>query len=227
MVPTTVANIEQNSDSTYTFWLKTEKTFDYSAGQFVEVFIPHDSDDRGTHRWFTLSSSPSEKLLAITTRKVAKMSSFKRQLFSLKIGDELLLSQAMGDFVLPMQRSIPIVFLIRGIGITPVRSMAKYLSDQGETRDISIVHSVKNSDDLLFQPVYETASSQTLTSVHPVELAAKEASRLVKDLLGTKPGARIYISGPEAFVEQSNKLLLDTGLKPSQIVTDFFHGYNA
>ncbi len=228
MTPTTITRIEQNNDSTYTFWFTPEKTFDYSAGQFVEVFIPHEADDRGTHRWFTLSSSPTEKLLAITTRKVSKMSSFKHQLFSLKVGDQLLISQAMGDFVLPMQRSIPIIFLVRGIGITPVRSMTKFLSDTGtENRDISVIHNVKHSDDLLFKSIYDTVASQTVSEVEKDNDVGKKMTLLAKEQFDTKPGSRVYISGPEVFVEESNHRLIELGLKPSQIVTDYFHGYNA
>ncbi len=47
-----------------TFWWKPERPVRYTAGQFIELMLPHEnSDKRGSKRWFTLSSSPSEDLL--------------------------------------------------------------------------------------------------------------------------------------------------------------------
>ncbi len=52
--------------------------FKYESGQFIEVELQQPSvDDRGQKRWFTLSSSPTEATLDITTRKLPKHSSFK------------------------------------------------------------------------------------------------------------------------------------------------------
>jgi ferredoxin-NADP reductase len=54
--------------------------FRFTAGQFTEIVLPHDNaDDRGIKRWFTISSSPSDELIAITTRFASEHgSSFKK-----------------------------------------------------------------------------------------------------------------------------------------------------
>ena len=228
MIPTTLVQVEQHSESTYTFWLKPDRLIDYTAGQFIEIYLPHDADERGTHRWFTISSSPTEKLLAITTRRAATMSSFKKQLFAMETGQTLQVSQAMGDFVLPMQRSIPIIFVVRGIGITPVRSMTKQLVDESSNhRDITVIHSVKNKDDLLFKEIYQKVSSRI---IERQENSTDNISELITQILEIheqKPTARIYVSGPEQFAEKVHGLLKSSGVKPSALVTDYFHGYKA
>jgi ferredoxin-NADP reductase len=68
-----------------TFWFKPDKPVRYVAGQFIELTLPHDNPDkRGIKRWFTLSSSPTEPLISITTKHAENIvSSFKQNLFNL------------------------------------------------------------------------------------------------------------------------------------------------
>jgi ferredoxin-NADP reductase len=225
MIAATLHSVEQINNTTFSFWFQPQQPVEYTAGQFVELFIPHDADDRGTHRWFTLSSSPSEKLIAITTRKSTRPSSFKHQLFNLKIGDSVRVSQAMGDFVLPMQKSIPIIFLIRGIGATPVRSMLKYLQDIHESRNISIVYSLRPHDQM-FTDVLNT-QNEIIYHESGDNNDVEEPTTTVSNLTKKSPSARVYVSGPEQFVEVAYKRLLENDIKGSSVVTDYFHGYDA
>jgi glycine betaine catabolism B len=227
MIAATLESIERQNDTTYTFWFKPPSSLDYTAGQFVEIFLPHEADDRGTHRWFTLSSSPSEPLIAITTRKVPDQSSFKKVLFSLQPGDTVNVSQAMGDFVLPIQKAIPVVFLVRGIGVTPIRSILKSLQDNTESRPISLIYSVRDTEDALFTDLLSSVTEQIdlvestiLTDVRPV---VQKTLKYIKE----SQDARVYVSGPEQFVEKAYEGLLSSGIKASSIVTDYFHGYES
>ena len=51
----------------------------WKAGQFFHYVLHHEpTDDRGSDRWFTISSAPSEGFIMITTRIAAeKGSTFK------------------------------------------------------------------------------------------------------------------------------------------------------
>ena len=101
-----------------TFFFKTDKPLDHTAGQFSEWTIEHDNpDSRGRHRWFTISSSPSEELISFTTRFDPKGSSFKKALLKLQPGDVIKVSHAMGDFVLPKLIQTPLIFVAGGIGV--------------------------------------------------------------------------------------------------------------
>lgn len=225
MTPATLRSIEQLNNTTYTFWFEPDRPLEYTAGQFVEIFLPHDADERGTHRWFTLSSSPSEKQIAITTRKASRKSTFKEQLFSMNPGDVIQISQAMGDFVLPMQKSIPIVFLVRGIGVTPVRSMLTDLRANAEQREISIIYSAKDRADVMFTELLQASATHVDTHELPTNSDVELPTQKVTDIIKNSPNARVYISGPEQFVEKAYERLLASGLKASALVTDYFHGY--
>ncbi len=113
-----------------TFYFRPEKPAHYTAGQYTELALPHPHPDkRGGRRWFTLSSSPTEDLLSITTKYAGDddTSSFKRTLFKLKPGSEVHMADPMGDFVLPKLIQTPLVFVAGGIGITPFHSMLEWL----------------------------------------------------------------------------------------------------
>ena len=118
------------NDTIRTFYFKTESPLDYTAGQYIQLSLPHEhEDDRGAKRWFTLSSSPTDALISITTRFNKEHSStFKETLFALTPGTEVNFTGPMGDFVLPKQIDKPLVFVAGGIGVTPFHSMMAWLA---------------------------------------------------------------------------------------------------
>src|SRR5579872_4875889 len=73
----------------------------WKAGQYIHYTLHHEpTDERGSDRWFTVSSAPSEHKIMITTRfPQEKSSSFKKALFALKVGDAIETSDMEGDFV--------------------------------------------------------------------------------------------------------------------------------
>lgn len=218
-----------------TFFFKPEKPVHYTAGQFIELTVPHaHPDNRGQKRWFTLSSAPTDELLSITTRFAGqdKSSSFKKALFSLKPGTELHLSDPMGDFVLPKLIQTPLVFVAGGIGITPFHSMLEWLATTGEERPIKLLHGVRIEEDIIFQDTFHKANQHVTTVVSDPSAAwGGERGRLSADLiLGLEKPTEdtlVYLSGPEPMVEALAKDLHRAGLKKSQIVTDAFPNYSA
>jgi ferredoxin-NADP reductase len=151
----TLEKIEQLADGITTFWFKPEGRFRYEAGEFTEMYIPHIADERGEKRWFTLSSSPTEPLLGVTTSfSEALSSSFKQALQRLQPGDNVQLAEPMGDFVLPKDEDIPLVFIAGGLGITPVRSIIQSLIDTGQKRSAQLLHIAKPAKVRLFEDIF-------------------------------------------------------------------------
>lgn len=221
-----------DSPSVKTFYFQGERQLDYTPGQFVELSLPHDKpDSRGDKRWFTLSSSPTQELLSLTTRFAStKGSSYKKALLALKPGDSLTVSEPMGDFVLPKLLQTPLVFVAVGIGVTPFHSMLQWLADTHETRPIKMLLGVSKESDILFQDVYDEASQHvTIVVSQPSATWGGVRGRITAELvIGLeKPtdDTLIYISGPEAMVEQLTKELHAQGVKKRQIVGDYFPGY--
>lgn len=223
---------EQLNDSITTFYFRPEKPLRYIAGQFIELTVPHDTpDDRGIRHWFTLSSAPHEPLLAITTRYFGdKSSTFKKALFATNPGTTFTISDPMGDFVLPKNADVPLVFVAGGIGITPFLSILSELHANNMTRSAKLLHAVRTEDDIIDTQILKDSGFHTTYLVSKPSAAwGGERGKLTADLiLGIEqphPDTLIYVSGPEPMLESIVADLKQKGIQPHQIVTDYFPGY--
>jgi ferredoxin-NADP reductase len=228
----TFAHTEQIAHNIQTFWFKPEKPVRYTAGQFTEIQLPHDdADDRGIKRWFTLSSSPTEEMISITTKFASHQgSTFKQHLRELQPGTPLKLASTMGDFVLPKDKTIPLVFVAGGMGITPMRSMAKWLSDTGEKRDIHLIYAVTEEDELAFVPLFKEYDLKFTPVVKQPngDYKGETGSLSVGCILELAPddGRNMYfLSGPEPMIENFVKEFEAKGFAKDRLVTDYFPGY--
>jgi ferredoxin-NADP reductase len=217
---TTFVKKKRVGKNIYTFWFKPEKKPHQVAGQFTEIHLKHaHPDKRGIKRFFTLSNSPTEDNLSITTKFSAKSSSFKKTLRQLKPGSELDLASPMGDFVLPKDSKLPLVFVAGGIGVTPFRSILKYLQDTDEKRQITLIYGVKDPKELCFEKLIKRNVSKFVPAYE----------RLSADFIlrhaNPDKGDIIYLSGPEPMVEVLNNQLIDKKVPKTQLRTDFFPNY--
>jgi glycine betaine catabolism B len=232
MIQVALDHTEAAAKNLRTFWFRPERPVNYIAGQFTEIYLPHDNpDNRGIKRWFTLSSSPTDGLVSITTRlDPVRPSSFKQTLFALKPGAKLRLADPMGDFVLPKKKDIPIVFVAGGIGVTPMHSMIKWLVDTREQRNIHLFYAVHTLDEVAFRDLFEKAPIQfdMILAEPPADwegMTGRLTTDVIWDLPGVQDHALIYLSGPEPMVEAFYKELKSKGVPEHRLVTDYFPGY--
>lgn len=224
-------HVQQETDTIHTYWFQPEQPLRFTAGQFTELTLHHKNPDaRGDRRWFTISSSPTDSLVSITTRTQHDGSTFKDALHRLQSGDHVELAEAMGDFVLPKLVQTPLIFIAGGIGITPFHSIAAWLTATEETRDIRLLHAVRTEDDIIFGDTFSSAGIEpTIVVSEPSASWGGVRGRLTAELaLGLeKPSddTLIYLSGPEPMLEALKADLQKHGVDSRQIVTDFFPGY--
>jgi ferredoxin-NADP reductase len=218
----TLARIATERPHIRTFYFQPEQPYHYVAGQFADLTIRHENaDDRGAWRQFTLSSSPTEPLLAVTVKfDTMAGSTFKKSLLSLQPGDKVNVAQAMGDFVLPLDTELPLVWIAGGIGITPFRSMAKWLADAREKRDIQLLHIAKPEDSRLFESEIQ-AAGVSRHEVSDLDDALHHVLQTVHDI----SERQYFIAGPESMVSSAQKALAGLGVQPYQVITDTFLGY--
>ncbi len=216
---------------------KKPRGFTYTAGQYLEVNIDDPNpDERGNQRWFTISASPTQADIIITTRLVEQHSEFKDDLFALKSGDKIDAKGPMGDFVLPA-KSAKILWIAGGIGITPFISQLQYLLDTEEyNRDIVLLHGLRSINE---EPAVELIKQcqavmprfklvQVLSESKPPKwegytgyITAPLIQRAVPDHLKRQ----IYISGPEPMVDAMKETLLKINVTEKHIHQDWFPGY--
>jgi ferredoxin-NADP reductase len=216
-----------------TFFFKPERPVQFTAGQYAEWTLKHDHpDERGVKHWFTISSPPSEELVTVTTKFAGedKTSSFKRTLFKMQPGDEILMSDPMGDFVLPKLIQTPLVFVAGGIGITPFHSILGWLAATNEARPIKLLYGVRNEEEIVFQTTFDKAGVKpTIIVSEPSPAWGGERGRIsaemIVDLEKPTDDTLVYISGPEPMVQALAADLAQAGLRQEQIVSDEFPNY--
>jgi ferredoxin-NADP reductase/Na+-translocating ferredoxin:NAD+ oxidoreductase RnfD subunit len=214
-----------------------ERKFNYLPGQYMEWTLPHKRpDSRGSRRYFTLASSPTEDTLRIGVKFYDKGSSFKRAMLSMNRGTPIAAGQVGGDFTLPKDRERKLVFIAGGIGITPFRSMLKYMVDTNDKRAITVLYSERDPADLAYHDVLRDAQQQlgvkvayTLTgqNAQPVTGArlGKITPQMITEEVPDYDQCLFYISGSHTMVKAIEASLRSLGVHERDIKTDFFPGY--
>jgi len=125
-------------------------------------------DSRGNRRYFTIASSPTEKELRLGVKFYPNGSSFKKALASMNEADTIIASQLSGDFIMPSNKKKKLVFIAGGIGITPFRSMIKYLIDTKQKRDIVLIYSNRTKTDVIYKNIFDSAANifQSKNNLH-------------------------------------------------------------
>lgn len=220
------------------FIFKSQRPLAYKPGQYMEWTLPHPGvDSRGSRRYLTLASSPTEDNLRLGVRFYQNGSSYKRAMLAMDKDTPIAAGQLGGDFVLPKDPSEKLVFIAGGIGITPFRSMIKYLVDKNEKRGVILIYSDKNEQELAYRDVFNEAQHQlglkalyTLTDLNAVPaswtghkgyISAQMISSEVPDYMERT----FYISGSHSLVTNVKDTLHSLGVPAHQIKTDFFPGY--
>jgi ferredoxin-NADP reductase len=202
----------------------------YLPGQYFDWTLADSSSDlRGNRRYFTIASSPTESSLKIGVKMPPDESgsSFKKTLLNLNQNDQIFAGTLSGDFVLPKDTKRKLVFVAGGIGVTPFRSMIKYLIDTKEERDIVLFYCVKQENEIAYRDIFEQASIEN--TVRTVYVPADTKGFITKDMVIHEvpdyTDRTYYLSGPDVMVENYKKLFKGMGIKDGNIKTDYFPGF--
>jgi ferredoxin-NADP reductase len=228
----------QITPDTAQFIFKPDSPLSFKPGQYLEFTLGHDkADNRGNRRYFTIASSPTEKELFLGVKFYANGSSFKKALANMNNGDTIIASQLSGDFILPRNKKKKLVFVAGGIGITPFRSMIKYLIDLKQKRDIILIYSNKTEADIAYGDILEQASRDfnlkiiyLLTDLKNGQkngnwLRGHIDEKMILEKIKDWKERTFYISGPPTMVSNTEKAIKNLGLNSNQIKTDFFPGF--
>jgi ferredoxin-NADP reductase len=142
-------------------------------------------------------------------------------------GDTIIAGQLAGDFTLPKNKKQKLAFIAGGIGITPFRSMIKYLSDRGEHRDIALFYSNRTAREITYRDIFDEAKQKI--GMRTIYMNTQDGSRLTADIVKKEIpdyGERMfYISGTHAMANAFQKTLREMGVPRRNIKTDFFPGF--
>ncbi len=230
--------MEQIGPGLVDFIFRPAQPVSYQPGQFMEwtLGVPK-ADERGNRRYFTVASSPTEPTLRLGVKFYAPPSRFKEEMLKLKPGDKIIASQLAGDFTLPRDPGKKLVFIAGGIGITPFRSMLKYLADTKQKRDIVLLYSSKMAEELVYTDVFNQAATEAgVSTYYTVTDKTKVPSnweghvgpidqQMISQAAPDFATRMFYISGPRAMILAFEALLSSMGVPGTHIKTDYFPGF--
>ena len=236
---TLVAKKEVAKD-TKTFRFTPEAAINFIPGQSFDYTLSDIKypDKQGSIRTFSISNSPTEGDFIEFTTRMRSESSFKKTLDEKEMGFQIEAKGPSGQFILDENNLSERVFLAGGIGITPFRSMIKYIFDKNLNIPIHLIYSNTNPEEIAFRQEFEEIAEKSeflklhMTITHPEESNEKWVGntgrmdenlirKVVKDI--SKP--TFWIAGPPAMVGGMQILLINLGIPEDKIKYEKFDGY--
>ena len=213
--------------------------FNFKAGQFLTLRATIDGND--VRRSYSISSSQNSYLqngtLEVGIRPVQGGVFSNWAASQLKVGDVLRVMPADGRFIVQRPRAIHRVGFAAGSGITPILSiLASTLEEQTESK-FTLVYGNRRMDSVMFNEALQDLKDRypnRLTLIHVLSRQAQEVpllegrideakvKEIVSSLLPAASMDEVFICGPEAMIEATEKALLEVGVPARNIRTERF-----
>jgi ferredoxin-NADP reductase/DMSO/TMAO reductase YedYZ heme-binding membrane subunit len=206
--------------------------FDFFPGQFLSLTL--DVDGQKVRRSYTIASAPTRTGCCELTVKREPMGLASRHLHdAIKVGDLLEVRAPAGKFKFTGTEAESVVLIAGGVGITPLMSQIRYLTDISWTGDIFLVFSVKTERDIIFRD-----ELQALRRRHPnlhltITLTRDDGSawsgergRITPALLDRAVphivDRPVFVCGPTEMIDSTRQALRDLGVPESAIRVESF-----
>ncbi|HEX8990208.1 MAG TPA: RnfABCDGE type electron transport complex subunit D [Anaerolineales bacterium] len=225
------------SPDTYEFVFAAPSGLNFRPGQYMEWTLDHaHADDRGNRRYFTLASSPTEHNIRVAVKFNKESSTYKKAMLGWSRDTTILASQLAGEFTLPDDPQQKCILIAGGIGVTPFRSMIKYLLDRRERRPITLFYTAHTADEFLYRDVFDRARQElgiqtiyTLTDNRNVPSnwngkVGRITPELIRSVVPDYRDAVFYVSGPRGLVDSFKDSIQRLGPNIPEIRTDYFAG---
>jgi len=217
----------------------------YFPGQFLTFQVHLPDQPRPLVRCYSLSDSPGKAYYRCTIKRMAvppedlslpagKVSGFFND--HLQQGDVLDVKAPSGGFYLDLNSDQSVVLLAGGIGITPMMSMIKSITEKRPDRKVILFYGIQNScahtfkeelQDQVFAHnnlhVVTCYSNPLPTDVigHDYHVAGHVSPKLLAKVLPSRDFA-FYLCGPPPFMESLFTGLIDWGVSTEAIHYESF-----
>lgn len=229
---TEVTEVIRRTYNVKSFRFRKNADTEFKAGQFFFVTIKIGDAERIKH--FSFSNSPTETEYIEFTKKLTS-SEYSQALDRLEAGGWAKLKMPLGSFTYDGKYR-KIAFLSGGIGITPIRSICKYVVDKRLDSDMVLLYGNRTADDIVFKEDFEEMQTnwpklkvvQTLSDPGPGWRGRQGhiSSRMIKEEIPDFMERKFYICGPPGMVGAMKEILLnELKIGSEHIITENFTGY--
>jgi glycine betaine catabolism B len=206
--------------------------FTFVPGQFLNVAFW--IGGARMNRSYSISSSPTQReYVELTVRREPRGAVSRHIDDLLKVGDPIEAGGPVGKFTFSGTEADSIVLISGGVGITPMVSITRYLTERSWDEDIFFIYACRTPADFIF--ANELAALQRRNPKLHVAVTMSRAEgtnwkgprgHLTKELLTeTVPNLasrRIHLCGPPLMMDSTKAILTELGVPPDQVKTEAF-----
>ncbi|MHC4983241.1 MAG: ferredoxin reductase family protein [Planctomycetota bacterium] len=205
--------------------------FRYLPGQFAFVRF-RSSEVPGEEHPFTISSSPTrQETLSLT---IKQSGDFTRTAERLKPQDTCRLLGPFGRFshTLLARDGEPVVMIAGGIGITPMLSMLRYMTDSEDKRSVTLIWANRTEADMIFREELEELQGRMADlAVHhvlsrqddwPGETGRIDRAMLRRLLTDEDLSGQAFVCGPPSMINAVRRDLRKLGFRRRKIHSERF-----
>ena len=231
-----VCRIFEETPGVRTFRLASEHEvalpFTYYPGQFLTISLK--IGGKTVRRSYTIASSPTQLHYCALTIKREEQGLVSRYLHDeIKEADVLEVSGPNGKFTFTGEESDSLVLISGGVGITPMMSVVRYLTDIGWTKDLYFLYCCRTTNDFIFREELEQLQERhgnlhvfaTMTRAAGtvwMGLKGRFTAQLFSHLLPDLTERRYHVCGPPEMMVAVLEMLDSLGVPKDQIKTEAF-----
>ncbi len=224
---------ETHDTKTYRLKLENETKMDFKPGQFIVLVIPleHGGGPQFS-RAYSIASSPTESLIDLTMNVVG---AFTTKMNGFEPGVVLKMQGPFGKFAFDETQQKEIVTIAGGTGITPFRSMWRYIKAKNLPTKMTVLISYKTAGDEIYKDELAEIEKQGVKTYVTVTREAEGSAwkghrgritgETIKQQCGSLEGKTFFICGSNSMNDSMLQLLLSLGVPKEQIITEKWGEY--
>jgi ferredoxin-NADP reductase/ferredoxin len=206
--------------------------FSYLPGQFLTINIAPQGVP--IKRSYTIASTPTwHDRIEITVKRESNGMVSRWLHDELKPDDEVEVEAPNGTFIFTGAEAESVVLVGAGVGITPMMSVVRYLSDTGWPGQVHLVLGFRSPRDFIFKEELEALQTRyrnlsvTATVTNPgsdswTGKVGRIGQALLTECVPDIARRRAHICGPPSMMEEVKRHLLGLGVHPAEIKTEAF-----
>lgn len=196
--------------------------FEHIAGQYINLKL--EIDGRRVNRSYTIASPPTRNTYCeISVKKASYASKYLHEQW--REGHRIKVSAPAGKFYFAGHESNRIVLIAGGIGITPMMSVIRSLTDRNWSGEMYLMFSVREDKDIVFK----TELSE-LQAKHPnlkvQYVVSSRDGQVTRDKIAAfVPGidrGPVMLCGPDPMMTAMRKILVEMGIPDGEIHQEAF-----
>lgn len=206
--------------------------FVFRPGQFATLSVA--VDGKNHKRCYTIASSPTQRdYVELTVKGEPDGAVSKHLCEAIKAGDSLSIAAPSGAFTFDGSECDSVVLIGGGVGITPLMSALRYLTDRVWPGEIVLLYSCRTSSLFVFREELEFLQHRhanlkviaTMTRDPGTDwmgLQGHITRAMIESSVPDIANRRIHLCGPPPMMDALNAILSELQVAPENIKTEAF-----